>query len=246
MGYAWLRWGWEWKREGRQNIELRLLGACALLLVCYVGVVCTSRLLADPLIPLDERMLSPALLLMMIMLATTISVWWRRTRLVVARVAVAIGLIAWWFASAGATRLEARYALEWGSDFAGQQWRSSEVLAWARVNAAHTPLYTNWPVAVYFHLHRNAHKLPRWVDIKNIAAFGDTVRARHGIVLLFGAPNGEFVPNDSIFNAPALGLVTDLKDGSVLAPTSNDERDSAKEESRPTDAKPRETTPVRH
>src|SRR5205807_769732 len=119
MGVMWLRWD-------RNKPAMRLVRACALLLACYVGVVLTSRLLADPRIPFDERILSPALLLVMVLLAVTISAWWRHTRRSVARVAVGVMLAVWWVAAAGATRHEARYALDWGSDFAGQQWRASE------------------------------------------------------------------------------------------------------------------------
>ncbi len=215
MGAAWFGWG---GNHERVVLPRRLLSARGLLLVCYLGVLLASRLLADPLIPFDQRLLSPAIMLATIMLAATIPAWWKRTRHMVARMAVGVALVTWWIAAAGATRTEAQYALRWGSDFAGVQWRSSELLAWARKNAAHTPIYTNWPVAVYFHLHRNSHELPHWPDIGEMAAFGDSVRARHGIVLLFGAENGEYVPNDSIYSVPGFDVIKDVRDGSVLAP----------------------------
>ncbi len=231
MGYMWLRWLINIshcrpeQREGpalhdaaRRLYALLLLRACGLVATCYLGLVLTSRVFADPLIPLDERMLSPALVVVMIMIAITTSTWWRCTRRVAARVAVAVVLLVWWISSAGATRLEARYALDWGSDFAGYQWRTSELVAWTRKNAATTPLYTNWPAAVYYYLHRTSHKLPKSADAKTLAEFGATLRARHAVVLLFNAPNGEYIPSDSLFNVPGLELKLELRDGVVLAP----------------------------
>ncbi len=203
--------------SGTKDTHLTLLHASALLLASYLALVITSRLFADPLIPLDERIMSPALLLMMIILAVTISAWWRHSRLLVARIGVAAMLAIWWLASAGATRLEARYALTWGSDFAGQEWRTSELIAWARKNATRTQLYTNWPAAVYFYLHRNSHELPKRADQTTLDAFGDTLRARRGVLLLFGPSNYEYIPNDSVFNVPGLKQI-DLRDGIIFIP----------------------------
>ena len=138
--------------------------------------------------------------------------------LVKTRRTIEVMLVIWWIAAAGATYNEAHYALTWGSDFAGKDWRLNELIAWARKNAVHTQLYTNWPAAVYFHLHRTSHELPRRYDERTLAAFGDTLRARHGIVLLFGPTNGEYIPNDSVFNVPGLVKVTELKDDVLLAP----------------------------
>lgn len=235
-GHTWLRWSINSARavpsspDGDGSIAqagnmvvrskafaLRLIHACALLIVCYLGVIVASRLFADPLIPFDERLLSPALVLTMIVLAMTIGIWWRRTHLAVARIIVAVAFAAWWLVAAMATHNESRYALEWGSDFAGHDWRTSELIAWARVHAAHTQLYTNWPAAAYFHLHRNSHELPRRVDEKTLAAFGDSIRVRHGVVLLFGVGNGEYIPNDSLFNVPGLEMVAELRDGVIMA-----------------------------
>jgi hypothetical protein len=200
------------------RFTLRVIDASALLIGCYLALVLTSRVLADPLIPLDERLLAPALVLAMIILGITISVWWRRMHLVKTRRTIEVMLVMWWLAAAGATYNEAHYALTWGSDFAGKEWRTSELIAWAKEHAAHTPLYTNWPAAVYFYLHRNSHELPRRADEQTLAAFGDSIRARHGIVLLFGPTNGEYVPNDTMFDVPGLEMTKELKDGVILAP----------------------------
>ena len=110
----------------------RLVHATTLLLACYAGLLGASRLFADPGIPFDERIFAPILLSLMIVAAVGLSHWWRGTRLPVARIAVAVALVGWWYAGVSVIRRSAHFATTWGSDFAGQQWRDSEVLAWAR------------------------------------------------------------------------------------------------------------------
>ncbi len=204
----------------RAPFAWRIVAASALIVACYFVVVAASRLLADPDIPLDERMMSPALLLLATSIATLLGVWWRGAPHRVARVAVLVMLMAWWLAAARAVRAKAHYALTWGSDFAGQQWRNSEVLSWARTEGASSPLYSSWPAAVYFHLHRPARELPRRSDAATLAAFADTVRLRRGYVLMFGIPNRLYAPKDSLFKARGFEIVEELKDGWILAPKS--------------------------
>ena len=150
------------------------------------------------------------------MAAVGLPLWWRGTRLTVARVAVGVGLAAWWYAAASATRAETRFALGWGSDFAGEQWRESELLSWARGAGAQRPLYTNWPAAVYFHLHRPSRELPHASDARAMAAFADTVRARGARVLLFDARADGLAPNDSVRKAHGLRVLEHVRDGVVL------------------------------
>jgi hypothetical protein len=196
----------------------RLFTAASLLLACYAGIVGASRVMADPDIPLDQRILAPALLLLMTMAAVGLTLWWRGTRLYVARVAVAVALTTWWYAAISATRSDAHFALSWGSDFAGEQWRESELLSWARTDGADKPLYTNWPAAVYFYLHRPSHELPQESDAQTMAAFADTVRAHDGRVLLFTVKADLLAPNDSVMKARGLRTLEELSDGVVLTP----------------------------
>lgn len=204
------------RNEQQPLLAWRLFTAASLLLVCYIGIVGVSRLMADPGIPMDERILAPALLLAMTMAAVGLPLWWRGTRLTVARIAVGVGLAAWWYAAAFATRAETRFALGWGSDFAGEQWRESELLSWARGAGAQRPLYTNWPAAVYFHLHRPSRELPHASDARAMAAFADTVRARGARVLLFDARADGLAPNDSVRKAHGLRVLEHVRDGVVL------------------------------
>jgi hypothetical protein len=203
-------------KEPESRIATRLMSAAALVLACYAGLLFASRLLADPGIPFDERIFAPALLLLMIISATALTFWWRGTRLIVARVAVGAALIAWWCAALAATRTNAHFAMTWGSDFAGQQWRDSEVLAWGRMEGSDAPIYSNWPAAVYFYLHRPSHELPMLKEHASLKAFGDTVRAHNGHVLLFSVKSEDYVANALLIKNSGLDILEELNDGWIL------------------------------
>ena len=90
------------------------------------------------------------------------------------------------------------------------------MLAWARTHGARSPLYTNWPAAVYFHLHRPSRELPRTNDARTVAAFADTVRVRGGRVLLFDVQSPELGPDESVMKAHGLHEIGRFRDGVIL------------------------------
>ena len=205
--------------DPRAPLRWRLLRAGALVLVCYVAVVLASRVTADPNIPLDARILAPALVLVTTLAGAALGAWWCRTRQAIPRIAVCGALLCWWAAAVSSTYDEAQYALDQGSDFAGEQWRHSELLAWARTSGAERPLFSNWPSAVYLHLHRPVRELPRDSNPATLAAFADTLRVRGGRVLLFDVPTTEFAANAPLLREPGLRRVARTRDGVVLAPS---------------------------
>ncbi|MBA3672642.1 MAG: hypothetical protein H0W68_11575, partial [Gemmatimonadaceae bacterium] len=199
----------------RARVAMRTATAAALLVVCYLAIVLVSRLLADPMIPLDERLLAPAILLVTVVIAIGTDWWLRARRTVPTRAVVVAALLVWWLGAFSATRLEARWALSHGSDFAGEEWRRSELLAWARDSAASRPLYTNWPAAIFFHWHRASHVLPkRGASSRELRAFGDTVRARGAVVLQFATESAEYVTTKDLLRT-GLHLIAELDDGTV-------------------------------
>jgi hypothetical protein len=92
------------------------------------------------------------------------------------------------------------------------------MLAWARTNAPRQPLYSNWPAAIVFHLHRPAHEVPRAADSQMLRAFADTLRVRHGIVLAFDQPSPDQIGVADLTHAAGLRQVVRLTDGTVFAP----------------------------
>jgi hypothetical protein len=202
----------------------RLIEASVVLMGCYLGMIAVSRLFADPTIPLDNRLLAPVLLLATAIAATTIALWWRGAHSALARIAVAGALLAWWSASASVTYADAEYALEQGSDFAGEQWRRSELLAWARTSSTRQPLYTNWSAPVYFYLHRPSRQVPLRDDETALAAFPDTLRARDGRALLFDVAGDEYATATQLLSTGRLRVVARLSDGVVLAAADGERR----------------------
>jgi hypothetical protein len=195
----------------------RLIAASVVLTACYAGMLLASRLLADPAIPLDNRLLAPVLFLATTIVATTIALWWRASRSTLARVVVAGALLGWWSASAADTYDDAEYALEQGSDFAGEQWRRSDLLAWAATRGTTYPLYTNWSAAPYFHLHRPSRLLPLRNDARALVAFPDTLRVRDGRALVFTVAGTEYATAQQLAALRGLRVVARLRDGVVLA-----------------------------
>jgi hypothetical protein len=202
----------------------RLIAASVVLMACYAGMLLASRLLADPAIPLDNRLLAPVLLLATTIAATTIALWWCAARSAPARVAVAAALLAWWTASAAVTEDDAEYALTQGSDFAGEQWRRSELLAWARADGMTHPLYSNWSAPLYFYLHRPSRLVPLRDDAGALAAFPDTLRARDGRALVFDVAGEEYATAEQLAGVRGLRVVARLEDGVVLAASTTAER----------------------
>ena len=192
------------------------LAAIATLVVCYIAVLVTSRLLADPGIPFDERILVPLFLLAAIGGAIALTAWWR-TAGRIARGIAAVLVVAWLAASFRASEDDVEWMLENGSDFAQAQWTASPLLAWARANAPRRPLYSNWPAAIVFHLHRAAFEVPNDSTPALLDAFADTVRARGGVVLAFDQPSPDQIGVAALARAPGLHAVARVADGTVFA-----------------------------
>jgi hypothetical protein len=210
------------RASASRDAPWRLFAAIGLLGVCYLGMLIVSRLVADPAIPLDERLLSPFLLLATIAVAVSVSLWWRAAGRgpvhVLSRVLLAGALVAWCVGSMARTRDEVEEAFTWGSDFASDSWRRSALLEWARTNGRTQPLYSNWPSAVYFHLHRPARGLPDANEDELFAAFADSLRARGGVVLAFTVSDASVAAGDQLRRVPGLRVIANLADGMALAP----------------------------
>jgi len=200
-----------------------VLGAVAMLAICYVAVLVTSRLLADPRIPFDERILAPLLLLVAIAAAIALAAWWRAAGRIAHGIA-AVLLLAWLAASFRASEDDVEWVLENGSDFAQAQWTASALLAWARANAPRRPLYSNWAPAIVFHLHRAAHEVPNDSTPALLGAFADTVRMRSGVVLGFDQPSPGRIGVSALARAPGLHAVARLADGTVFLPKASPTR----------------------
>ncbi|HVZ76807.1 MAG TPA: hypothetical protein VG818_02355 [Gemmatimonadaceae bacterium] len=200
-----------------QLVAGRTLAAAGVMVTCYAGFVLLSRLVADPFIPFDERILAPVFVLVAVVVAVCAATWWRHAPRPL-RVALAGILLAWSAASWMVTHDNVQYALDYGSDFAGEQWRGSALLDWARTEGRTRAIFSNWPVTSYFYLGRPSHEVPQTADPRTLRAFGDTLARRNGVILAFRVKSPEFVNADVLRAAIPLHVLASFPDGDVLAP----------------------------
>ncbi|HEX8945001.1 MAG TPA: hypothetical protein VF785_17830 [Gemmatimonadaceae bacterium] len=195
----------------------RALAASALLASCYLAVLLVSRLTADAGIPFDDRILSPFILLAMIGVAVAVGKAWRGWGLLL-RGGLAVLLATWLTMSSLAVYDDVSWATTYGSDFAGEDWRGSELLRWVRTQGASTPVYSNWPAAIYFHAHKPAWLLPDTRDVSLLRTFGDTLASRHAVVVAFDTFSPDCVPPDSVAAIAGLRTIARLADGTIYGP----------------------------
>ncbi len=169
---------------------------------CSVFLI-AARVVADPNIPADERILSPLIVLGELAVVLAAAAWWPMWGRA-ARVVAAVVLVAWVAGAASQSWDRVSYALDEGNDFAGTMWRESPTIAWVRSEGTGHALYSNWPVALYFHAGRASHSLPAVLDPLMLNRFHDRLERQRGLVVAFSTPSPDVVPPDSL--AARLGL----------------------------------------
>jgi hypothetical protein len=194
----------------------RVQRASALVAVCYLGMVLLSRLAADPWIPLDDRLLSPALVMGALAIGTTLAAWWQSGRTLTWRRHLTVVVTATWILTSY------NVAHDWwntyrddGGDFAAREWRLSPVVAYAAALPAGTPLYTNWPAAIWFHTGRAARMMPAGPDARTALAFGAKVAREHAVVLLFTTEGSDVIKPGTTIARSGLTTLATFSDGAV-------------------------------
>ncbi len=208
-------------RAARKGIlpanELRLYRASAIVLFSYAAVVTASRLLADPGIPFDERILSPVLVLTALRVGVAAASFWR-TAIVNHRdvVLLTMGLVASWiWASSDVSLGWIRDYHTEGGDLAGHAWTASQLTAWAAKAPAGTRLYSNWPAAIWFATSRATSELPADLDSATAKEFGAKLAREHGAMLAFNVRAEDYAPPDSLAALAGLVAVERWPDGTV-------------------------------
>ena len=202
----------------RVDLAWRLIVASAMMVVSYLAILVVSRLVADPDIPFDQRLLTPVIVLAT--MATTVAAfhWWIGASSMPLKIALIGAAAAWWCAATLVTAGEVRRVRLEGSGYGRERWWRSDVIEWARTAGGRHPLFSNRPPAVYFHLHRASRDVPTIEDAARMQEFADRVRAEDGRVLIFRAPTRAYVTIDSLRRATTLRPVFEGVSGVVLAP----------------------------
>ncbi len=183
---------------------------------CYLAMVLVSRLVADGWIPLDDRLLSPLLLMAALAIGTTFAAWWQSVDTEPTRRILTVGFTASWIWGSS------EVVKEWwniyrddGGDFASREWRLSPIVAYAAALPAGTPIYTNWPAAIWFHTGRAVRFMPAAPDSVTDVAFGEQVRREQGVVLLFTVEGSDVMKPGVTMRRSGLRPLVTYADGAV-------------------------------
>jgi hypothetical protein len=198
-------------RLARQGLlpvtERRLYRAVAIVLAGYLSVVGASRLLADPGIPLDDRLLGPAFVLAELAAGVALAALWRdlfrdRRELIILTAGITMS---WLWASA---QVDAGLVHDYhtdGGDLAAREWAASPLVQWAASAPSGTQLYSNWPAPIWFHTARPTHEIPSDLDSTTALEFRAKLEREHGALLAFTARALDYPAPDSL--AAMAGLV---------------------------------------
>ena len=202
------------RERGERASETRTYRAVALTAMSYAVVIGTSRLMADPDIPLDDRMLAPVFVLAIIALSPALAHWWRRAHPAASLLSAVLAAV-WLVHSARATTAAVREYLGDGGDLASNAWYLSPLVEYARDADARTRLYSNWPAAIWFHTGRSVAELPEALAPKTVAAFRAKLEREHGAIIAFTIRSPDAAPPDSLARLAGLARVMVSPDGAV-------------------------------
>ena len=203
-----------WNAAERARTFVAATGVAA---ACYAGLVLLSRLFADERIPLDERLLSPLFLFATVAVAAAAGLVWRDARSAV-RSSGGLLLAAWLGASAWRTGVTVQEAREGGWGYAAADWRGSDLVRWLRSEGAGYALFSDDPADVWFATGRRSWKLPDTLAPDSVAAFGEALRRRHGVIIGFANPLEEMARPDSLAARLGLGELARFEGGVVWGP----------------------------
>jgi hypothetical protein len=178
----------------------RLVRQCMVVAACYMGMVGASRLLGDPGIPLDERMMSPLFLMIAIALGTSVAIAMYDERVQRRGMWGVLVFITFFMVIRSGMEAAAMVSIyrEDGGDLNQAEWRDSPLMRYVNALPQGTRIYSNWPAAIWFHTGRSVLILPRSLDSLTIAGFQKKIGAENGVVIAFPAPTPEVPDADSI------------------------------------------------
>ncbi len=178
----------------------------------YAGLLTISITWIDATTPLDNRILMPVYLNILLLVGIGLGgLWMRRGWL--PRL-VAAGMI-FWLGYYMVTRLDGTvlYLRSDGQDYASLKWKNSPTIEF--VKAQHPALiYTNDVTAIYFLAEQDAVGIPNFQsNAEEFNAMRENLRATGGFLVLFGALTGEFASLEKLIQG--MVLIGKFDDGMV-------------------------------
>ena len=213
---AWLI-GWALRRNGATRRTGGLAWALALQVLVYLGFLVVSLTLFDASTPLNERILSPAYLVMLVLFAGGLGWGWSWLRQRKTSWRWAIPVAALFFASFSVVDGVAalRQLSSDGLGFAHSGWQESAAIQAVR-DLPPVTLYSNKPTAIYLLTGRSAYITPtpsdavtglERVDFEaDLAEMQQRVLAGDAVVVLFGLRDSADPEESALYNILAEGL----------------------------------------
>ena len=175
-----------------------------------IGVM-VSILLFDPMTPLDDRILIPVYLSMVIVLLTLLhrAIAHRSIPVAVLGLVIVVALVSNQLGRFGGTAARLRAD---GQGYAGARWRNSQVAEWIRQQRP-AVIYTNDITAVYFGGGGPSCAIPALGADAAMASMRERLQKDGGIVAIFGSVTGEFAPMSEL--TEGLTLIEEVDDGQI-------------------------------
>ena len=173
-----------------------------------------SRVIVYDNIPFDDRMLSPAILLVEVAVAAALGARWRTWKRP-ARLAAAAAVGLWFVASAWATERAVADARDGGWGYASDDWRGSELGQWLRTEGRHEEIFSNDPAGIWFLAHRPSRELPSLSDSGSLEEFAQILSERQGLVVGFAEEYEPMAAPDSLARRLGLKVVAAFPGGRV-------------------------------
>ena len=210
-----------WANRARES-ESVTLGPLAYvtltLLVVHVAFLVATRIVADPGMPFDERILSAALVLTAIALSDVVRTLCRARVSILAIVLVAlIGL-----SNVSATLPMLAYDVLHGLGYANDKWKASETIAWLASTPPGVTIFSNAPDAIVARLPVTAKYTPQDSDADLLSEFVTRVAgAAPSMIVLFDDPHaGWLVPRERLLELPGIVRVAELSDSVIVSAVS--------------------------
>jgi hypothetical protein len=211
-GVVWLWRAWPGSGKSIQP-EFILLWSCWL----YVGLLGVSLFWIDATTRLENRILLPLYLQILVLIMIGSTIIWQRKQWLPRLVAAAMCLWLFYFSI---SRLDGAIIdlRADGQGYASQKWQTSQTAAYLREHET-SLIYTNDLTAVYFLANKLSVAIPNaWASEEDIELMRSNLASPHSTLVIFGQLTGEFAPLDQL--TQGLTTAAQLMDGTVyiLAP----------------------------
>jgi hypothetical protein len=198
-----------WPRRGASPAqEFTLLLSCW----AYLGLLAVSLNWIDATTPLDNRILMPLYLNILLLIGIGMALLWERPGLFPRLIAVGMLI---WFSYFTLTRLDGAVQdlRRDGQDYASLKWKGSPTIQFVREQDP--PLvYTNDVTAIYFLAGKDSVGIPNFKSNEaEFQAMRENLHSKGGFLVLFGTLTGEFASLDEI--TQGMILIGQFEDGVI-------------------------------